>query len=643
MRAVNVSCVVSVVGAVGAVGVRAGFGGCALLAVAATVAACGSAGSESEAPPPEIAVAITSPAPGAELLSSEHSRIVVTGTVATTDPSHGALEAWVNGTRVEVQAGTFRAELVPEIGVNHIKVEGGDGIGPLIGQELDVMWAPAYLAPLAGQTGFDVAGALELRLGQRFFDGRLLGSVLDRTTDPVIARDVSSALELILWHVDLASLLPPGGIHLGEGGAALDIAIPAVSPSNIVVDARVVEGAQPAIDLKIDLVGVDLAMDGSFTFAGRVLAIDGGIKADLHASARLTLRTGTDGSIAVSVVNVTAAIGPLVPAFTGTNGDELDALITIGGNDFRGLIETLLADQLIPQFTDLLPPFLETLLGATDKLLDNINFTLDAGVGTPIMLQLDGKIGALDVRAGATTGHMTVRQDLSIRTSGAPIHASSRGAPRLDTTSDEPVFNTSGVHLTMREDFLNALLHALWNAGMLEGPLSSAGITAKVSAKLPPVVRPTPVSSPCKIDGERCDVLLQLGQVNVELPGFEQSFSLNASAGARVEVNGGAVALKIQMTPELRVWETSKTPGLLTPDTVRDLVARLVWPQLFGAIGSNLMIALPLPDLAELGLSDLAPGLASAQLQLQMRQRPTITGGQLILGADLSLSTPPPP
>ena len=134
---------------------------------------------------------------------------------------------------------------------------------------------------------------------------------------------------------------------------------------------------------------------------------------------------------------------------------------------------------------------------------------------------------------------------------------------------------------------------------------------------------------------------LQLGQVQIDLLG--QGFAINASAGARIQVDGGTVSLKIQQVPDIQVWETSAIPGSLTPDTVKTLITSLVWPMLFGAIGDNLKFQLPLPDLAALGLADLSPNLANAQLQLQMRQRPSVTAGRLILGADLTLTTPPPP
>src|SRR5437016_3331951 len=129
------------------------------------LAGCGGSTAK-ELPPPPVAVvsvAITSPEAGAELLAADHPTITVTG-VATTDIPDETLGAWVNGTRVDIDAsGGFKAEITPEVGINHIKVEASDGVGDPDTQELDVLWAPAYLPPLTGSTGFDLPGALELR------------------------------------------------------------------------------------------------------------------------------------------------------------------------------------------------------------------------------------------------------------------------------------------------------------------------------------------------------------------------------------------------------------------------------------------------------------------------------------------------
>ena len=151
------------------------------------------------------------------------------------------------------------------------------------------------------------------------------------------------------------------------------------------------------------------------------------------------------------------------------------------------------------------------------------------------------------------------------------------------------------------------------------------------------------MDSACTIEEARCDVVLQLGQLEVTLPDLEQTFGINATAGARVVVDGNRVSLAIQEVPEVEVWEISvNESGLLSTETVRDLVVKVVWPELFGAIGENLSIELPIPSLSELGLDQLAPGLATADLRVDMKSRPAVTESHLRLGADLSLSTPQP-
>lgn len=596
-----------------------------------------------ESPVGEVALTITSPTPGSELTGDP--TIEITGTVETTSEG-GVLDVWVNGVQAPLDGGQFTFALPAAGGINHISVAASDGY-TVARKELDVMWAPEYLAPVAGTAGFDVANAIELRLGQRFFDIRRFGTELDLTGDPVVAGDLASALELVLHHVDLGALVA-GGIQFGQGETSLAIQIPSVGPTKIVVDARIVQDPAPALELHVDLLGVALAMTGEFRFSGDTMIIDGGITADLHASATLTLALGADGGVDVTATGVTARVGPLVPAFVGPDGDELNALITIGESDFRVLVEGLLSQELIPTFTDRVPPLLETLLGSLDSVLGDTMFTLDTGLGQPVTVQLDGHIGGLDVLAGpaigTTPGHVTVRQQLAIMSTSAPLHATSLGAPRVDGTPVRPVGNATGLDLALNLDLMNALLHSLWNSGLLEGTAMVGGFTAGVSAKLAPVIRATPPSSSCRIDDAPCDVTLQLGQLEVALAEFGQTFAVNAQAGARIVVDGATVSLVIQEVPEIVAWEIANDgEGRLTPEAVSDLIKNVVWPELFGAIGSNLSITLPLPDLATLGLNDIAPTLAGAALELAVRPQAAVATGFVGLGADLRLATAPPP
>jgi len=592
-----------------------------------------------------VTVTVTSPAPGDELLASDQPTIAVTGSVATTDPAYGALQAWVDGIAVDLDdSGNFTAQVMPTVGIDHISVDANDGLGDTANQQLDVMWAPDYLSANPGTSDFLVNDALDLYLGQQFFDGRLFGTTLDMSTNPVTAHDLAAALELILWNIDLASLIG-GGIQVGTGGSSLTIQIDSATPAEITADVQVIESPVPALALSIDLDGVFLATSGSFQTGGSTLQVAGGISADMHASATLPISVAADGSIAVSVTNVTAVVGPLTPSFTGPDGDTLDGFIIVGNNDFRTLVENLIQQQLIPTFTNKLPPLLESLLGATDQLLNNVSFTLDAQLGTPVTLTLNGTIGALEVvqgpAIGETPGHITVHQAVTISTGAAPIHASSHGAARVSAMPAVPATDAASLDLLLSQDFLNAMLHSLWNSGLLEGTATFGGLTANVSAKLQPFVIPIPDSSSCEIDGARCDVLLQLGQLEVQLPDFDQTFAIDATAGARVEVDGTTVSLVVEQTPQLVVWQTG-TPGRLSNDAVSDIVTTVVWPQLFGAIGDKLHITLPIPDLAALGLDSLSPDLMNAQLELGVRQQAAVTAGYLGLGADLELQTPHP-
>lgn len=606
-------------------------------------ALCACSGLPTPEKPGELTLSITSPTPGDELVGQ--ASIAVTGTLATTNPKFGVLQAWVNGAAVTLDdSGAFSAELVPTVGINHIQVDASDGAGTIVNKQLDVLWGADYLPPTAGTAAFEVPDALDLYLGQRFFDGRQFGTTLDMSTDPVVAHDLGAALELILWNIDLASLIG-GGIHVGTGSSALDIAIPSATPAEITVDATVATAS--ALDLSIDLNGVFLATTGTFHYSTRDLVVAGGISADMHASAHLALAVQSDGTIGVTVSDVTAVVGPLTPQFTGSDGNTLDGFITVGNNDFRTLVENLIQQQLIPTFTDKIPPLLEQLLGATDKLLDNVSFSLDSKLGSPVTLTLNGTVGGLDVvpgpAIGFAPGHVTVRQGVSITTTAtAPVHPTSRGALRVSSSATLPATPASALEVVLSEDFLNAMLHSLWNSGLLDGSNSFGGLTATVSAKLPPVAIPTPDGADCSIDGVRCDMLLQLGEIDIALPDFNQTFALQATAGARVIVDGTTVSLVIQETPEILVWETSEVPGRLSTAAVHDIIAAVVWPQLFGAIGNNLHITLPIPDLAALGLASLSPNLANAQLSLDVRQHATVDAGYLSLGADLELQTPHP-
>jgi hypothetical protein len=191
--------------------------------------------------------------------------------------------------------------------------------------------------------------------------------------------------------------------------------------------------------------------------------------------------------------------------------------------------------QLIPAFTDKFPPLLETLLGAADKLIDNVEFTLDTHLGTPVTTQLDSKIGSLDVVAGpatgASAGRVGVVEDLAIRSAGGAAHLDTRGAPRFDAASAQPPITASGVRLAMRLEVLNGLVHSLWSAGRSTVRAHSR-ISAVVAAH-----RRSPDTGVVGLQDRRRALRCPAHARHCAAPRFQQTWR-QRDRGARIVVDG---------------------------------------------------------------------------------------------------------
>ena len=123
----------------------------------------------------------------------------------------------------------------------------------------------------------------------------------------------------------------PGGLHFGSGSSQINVTIPSAEPAEVLVDAKVINSPK-ALDLSIDLNGVFLEMDGTFQFGNRTLLIDGGIGADMHATARVTLAIASDGTVDVNVTNITAVVGKKSSCLVGINENYGDVAIFKGIN-----------------------------------------------------------------------------------------------------------------------------------------------------------------------------------------------------------------------------------------------------------------------------------------------------------------------
>src|SRR5690606_34495666 len=129
---------------------------------------------------------------------------------------------------------------------------------------------------------------------------------------------------------------------------------------------------------------------------------------------------------------------------------------------------------------------------------------------------------------------------MSVGTPHAPIQAHSLGLPQAKAEPIPPFSGVGGVQVAIRQDFINGVLHALWNAGLMNGSISVKDFTDAVPLdidvalrpKLPPIVRMAPYNTSCRVDGERCDAVVQIGQF--ELDGGLIKMTANIEAGARI-------------------------------------------------------------------------------------------------------------
>ena len=587
------------------------------------------------APP---ALVVTSPEPGAELDRSEESNtVLVEGTIEDTNED-ARLQVIVNNTIVEIQPdGSFSAEVPLEFGINRISVEGTDGFHEPVVHSMDVLAADGWLQPEEGTTRFDLADTLGVRITQKFFDRMLGGTHIDATELPISVNDLASIVEVLLVNMDLSSVFGTEPV-LDED--EITLSVKSVTVGDAIVDIAILDGRGLALQLNVN--DVYIGTDGELNLLDNHFLLEGGLRADLNAALTIELEVSEDGQISSDMTVDSFGVTGIRPEFTGNHGEFFNALITLGSvqRTFQEIIEDQVGGELINEFIGVVPDTITELLGSIGGILDDVGFDIDIEFAPPMRIQLGSSLGGLTLQGGADTGFLDARLNASVEVSSdaGPQHADSKGLPMPSIDPLMPFNNLSSIQLAIRQDFVNGLLHGVWNAGLLSGGLSFNGLDIVLDAKLPPVLIMAPLNTSCRIDGVRCDAVIQIGQFQVEALGT--LFGLSIQAGATVAFQGNDIVLKVSEEPDVRVWLLSEEAGLLNVAAVESLVFNVVWPEVTGLIGEGFSFSLPLPSPAELGLGELAPALSDAELTLRALGRIRSQSGYLGLGADIVLSTP---
>lgn len=593
---------------------------------------------------------ITSPTPGAELLRSDAGGIRIEGTVVDSNPE-ARLSVFANGIGGEIAAdGSFQIDVPADFGIHFLTIQASDGFHAPTYQRMNVLVANDYLPPTAGTTRFDLEDVVTLRLTQLFFDRLIGGSVLDLNTNPVQVRDLASTVELLLHRLDLSGLFGEDPIEFED---IVSIQIGDLSIGEAVVDIALLDTQGLRLDLAIT--DVFIALDGDIDFALEIddqgteieildIEIAGGVEVDIRGTIELLIQRQADGSVTSSLSLDDLGLSDIRPRFVGVDGDFLNAFIGLGTaqRTFRTLLEEQLEGPLVNEFLDVVPTTIVDLLDSISGLLDGIEFELDTGILPTVTLMLGAELGGLNFHEHPTLGYLDVTLNASteVVSDAGVVHPESRGVA-IDVLGDDvPLDIVGAAQIAIRQEFINGLLHSVWNSGLLNGTINYEGIEVGLAAQLPPVLALAPLNTDCMIEGERCDALLQIGQLDILFSG--RTFHVFLEAGASLRLVNNEIRLMVAATPRFEVWSPVPYSGFPQASVIETLFNNMLWGAIMDMLGDGGMIAIPIPipPPAELGLGDIAPGLAAATLELESIRGLRFVSGFVGMSLDLVIEAP---
>lgn len=572
--------------------------------------------------PPTIE--ITSPLPGAELDETNDPSIEVTGTVTDT---FGDPVAFLNGELLELAPdGSFAASVEPRFGVNHIEVAATDGLdGETAEAVADVLWAADYSPPATPSVNF--ANAISVRLGQLFMDDRM--RPITQPDGTILTQDLADLLELVIKNFDLSMQIPDPVID--QSGFFLRV--PQIAIGKPLVQVDIVDGG---LEIFIQIGDMQAVTDGSLTIDTNVLDLTGSLTAGMSALVIISVdKASPSDPIDVQVESLSVAVEDATPNFASA---EANAIFELAQSALRTTLETLLIDSLQGTFVDQIPTLLTDVFTALDDALSDQVIDLDTGLGSPITLSIDGDVRTLDT---AFRDHLTATLGLTAETDVTDVHAGSRGQALLFPDKSPPSFyQASRIQFALPFAMVNALLHTLWDAGLLEVDVTEQVPVnvdrAELSAKLPPVIRPP-------LDGEPHDLVIELGQIEIEteLLGRVDRYGVNISTGIDFGIDQGAISLQIGDMPRIRTWliSSSEDQPFLSADALADLIEGQVWPEFTAAFAGGLSLPLPAPDLSSLG--NVAAPLANLTLEFRQVLPLGLRDGWLVIDASMEGTLPP--
>ncbi|HCP46468.1 MAG TPA: hypothetical protein DIU15_10515, partial [Deltaproteobacteria bacterium] len=419
-------------------------------------------------------IRVTSPQRGAELESDLFPTVQVTGTVA--DPWTGVVSASINGDSVSLIAGgAFSYPMTPQPGLNVIEIVAEDGDGNVADHYQTFLWGD--FLPM-GQASED---AILARLNQGAMD-----VVTDYVSDEFLTTDLGSSLTTNLytsptWCLNFWLAEVCGYITVDVDGvdwSAMDIALDPMAPTALFSDGYLdVQVTVWDFEVTISPAGnfYGTALFGAVSWGPETLGFDGIVGTE-------SLQVDTDVGLEVIADPDDPTRNIIEPTLENTQIDVDDLYIDLSDlgllGEIVGTITTWILQLFEPLFDLLLGPLVE------DQLPDLLRDVL-----SEIRIETD-----LDL-LGATLGLEAQPQDIEIDDDGMTIalesSASTTPAPTAPTTLGAvqrtdyvwPNYElTPDFDLSMADNFVNQLMHAVWQAGVMSFSMDASELDIELSA-----------------------------------------------------------------------------------------------------------------------------------------------------------------
>ncbi len=599
-------------------------------------------------------VLITNPPRGATL--NGDPLVHVQGTCI--DATSAVKSLTINGQPVTLSNdGTFTYDITSVWGMNPIQWEAHDQWDNIsTGVQTYYYSTKWYTSDFNAPKDSEINDAIGIWLSQ---------TVLDSPPhDHKAPHDIATVLEIVLGTIDLSSLLGANGIPLNipiAGGIAIN--------GNITI--KNVKLGDPATNDGYPLIAMEV-LQGGVHVGATIYSFSADIELDMAIppipAAKVTIQLTADKiDLGIDIfLSKDPTTGKLVSSAQNTtlNFTNLKALPINGPfsnaiNPILGQIESAILAPLTNLITGILGPTLNSTIGgalgnALGALAINTTIPLGPfiGKGAPANLKLTSDIGTLAFQAKQGIVFGLAASMTAAKTVPHIVLGSIGRAGCLVDKAKPEVFNPTekyGLEVGLADDFVNQLLEAIWNGGLLTLSLDSSvlgnvnltqygvsNLSVETDFMLPPIL------NTC-LDGEW--LTLQIGDMGIHavlsFSGTPIDMYAYAMVTAQIKIqavpdpkNPGSKAISVVINPDPNslkiVLEVTKINSEALPfkDIFVGLITGMV-PSLVGGMSSGLG-AIPLPSI---DLSTLSPAIpAGTTLSIDIQEIANVVGYTYIRG-----------